>query len=201
MTRAGSIGTLSSWGEAGGEAARAGARDVRSSTAVINGTRNARMPHPPGTKMDSGSASVGGCASRLIVSLHLQKRPIELMVAQRDRVQEQPELGLLAPQLLAMGELLLSPPIPPRSLFHLPQQLPLALGCHHLRHGRAGPRPGLALHAGGAGLHARERSAQVHGHGGKPLLPEQTAHIRIPLCQRLSDTDGTSAIWEGYERL
>ena len=36
-------------GAGAGEAARAGASDISSSTAVINGTRNARMPLPPGT--------------------------------------------------------------------------------------------------------------------------------------------------------
>src|SRR6478672_7717009 len=123
------MGTFSSWvepgaeaaGEAGGEAARAGGSDVRSSTAVISGTRNARMPHPPGTELGSGLTSIDGYFRRLIVSLDLQKRPVELMMAQGDRVEEHPELRLLASLLLAMGELLLRPPIAPRGVFHFSQ--------------------------------------------------------------------------------
>jgi len=95
--------------------------------------------------MDSGTASTEVFPGRLIVSLDLEERPIELMVAQRDGVQKVPEVRLLAYHFLAVRQLLLGAAVLPRRLLHIPQELPLALGSHHLRQARAGngSRPAL----------------------------------------------------------
>src|SRR5258705_10572964 len=121
------MGTFSAGREAEGEAARAGggaasagASDVRSSTAVISGTRNARMPHPPGTELGSGLTSIDGYVRRLIVSLDLQKRPVELMVAQGHRVEEHPEFRLFASHFLAIAKFRWAPRLTPRAFSNSP---------------------------------------------------------------------------------
>ena len=95
--------------------------------------------------MGSGTTSTEAFPGRLIVSLDLEERPIELMVAQGDGIQEVPEVRLLATHLLAVRQLLLGAAVLPRRLLYIPQELPLALGSHHLGQARArnGPRPAL----------------------------------------------------------
>lgn len=114
--------------------------------------------------MDPGLDLLNTYPRRFIISLDLQKRSVELMVALRHRIQGCPE-GSLRPALrLPVGKRLLGLPVPSRRVLYRPQELPFSLGCHHLRHPGARDGPGRTLQAGGAGSEARERSTQMHGH-------------------------------------
>src|SRR5262249_57642836 len=78
-------------------------------------------------------ASGEGRPGRFIVSLDLEKRSVELVVAEGDGAQQLPDLLLPASPLLAMGQLLPRAPIMPGGLLHRAQEVPLQLWCHHLR--------------------------------------------------------------------
>src|SRR5882672_7191137 len=142
--------------------------------------------------MDRGLASLNGYPSRFIVSLDLQKRRVELMVALLHRIEGRPERGLPPALRLAVVERLLGLPVLSRRAFYQPQELPFLFGCHHLRQCGARHGPHLTLQAGRARPHARERSTQMHGHCLKSPLPEQTAHIGIPLSRHVSVSHATS---------
>ena len=114
--------------------------------------------------MDPGPALLIGYSRYVIVSLDLQKRRVELMVALGHRGEGHPE-GAFPPTLrFAVGERLLGLPVPSRRSFYGPQELPFQLGCHHLRQCGARHGPRLTLQARRACPHARECSTQMHGH-------------------------------------